>query len=335
MVQPKPKGPVVVEGLEAYADQNFYAAYEMLTDETIGGTMTRMSRTTAIGALSTDSIVGVDVRHPKENDEKHAVLVGYPFANDHQLHMQLRLDMTQRSLEEPLRFIGLPNNTYNSQAFLLDDDDEKARVSEGDFGPIANLIGSMISKQGIERVDLAGYSKGASVLAALLEENEKHGYFGIRSAMLGDAPNVVNRTELELIKDFSCGGTKPFEKAVRDSGLDTLEEAQGIKHLYQKPRQIMAFGKFGLSALGSINRAIISGMSQNTFTYSLLGAADGQKGLFAHAENSLVCPAHAVDPAEYPESFDIFEIPGYGHEAADNIATHALLVKKAIEGQAT
>lgn len=330
MVQPKTRGPLVVEGLEAYADQNFYAAYEMLTDETIGGTMTRMSRVAAIGSISTDSIVGVDIRHPKEAEEKHAVLAAYPFANDHQPHMQLRLDMAQRSLEEPMRFIGIPNNTYNSQAYLLKPD-EKTKVAQGDFAPIANLIGAMISKQGIERVDVDGYSQGASVLASLLEENEKHGYFEIRSAMLGDAPNITERTELELIRDFSGGGTKPFEKAVRDSGLDTLEEAQGIKHWYQKPRQFMAFGKFGLSALNSVNRAIISGMSQNTFSYALLGAAENQKGLFAYAEHSLVCPADAAKSMKLPVDFETFQIPGYGHEAADNIATHALLVKKAIE----
>lgn len=332
MVQPKNSGPIVVEGLETYADERFYSAHEILADETIGGTMTRMSRIAAIGSMSTDSIVGVDVRHPDEAEEKHAVLVGYPFANDHQPHMQLRLDLAQRSLEEPIRFIGLPNNAvgnhyYNAEAV------DTADIDSGDFAPLANLIGRMIHRQGIERVDLLGYSQGASLFASLIKANRLNGYFNIRSAMLGDPPNVMDRTKMRLIRDFSSTGTGPFEKAVRDSALETLEDAQAIRFALQKPRQILGLAKFGLSLTLPENYAILGGMSQDRFVDDMSSAVGVEQGVVAHAEHSLIAPKSVMAAATFPDQFKTFEIKGYGHEAADNIATHALLAKMAIEGQ--
>jgi len=275
----------------------------------------------------------VDLRHDEEADTSEALVMPLPYANGFGPAMRIRARYIQAAMDIPRRMLVFPNNTLTETWYDLDPAQE-ASID------LADGILETLAKNGIKKAHIIGFSQAAMVGAKMLYRSS--GDIDFTGSILGDAPNVDWRTEKELQKDFTRGGIAPLNKAINDSGLPALSEAQHSRGGFDGVRQLLGFAKFVAGGkLRQANRALHSSMADNDFVTDLefaqLAGMDlSSLQLFRFAESLIATDeldhqyVLAKMAGRLSAKFEV--VPGYGHEGFDNVPLAAHKSRKAIEG---
>jgi len=281
----------------------------------------------------------VDLKPRGDYDDHSAVVLGLPFGNGWAPHVWLRAKLLQDSLEVPARMIIFPNNTLTNKAYYLNYDEMKQVAESGNFRPLIEQQFRTLDTLNINRFHRVGYSQDAAVGASALSIAANHGYFGLKPSGLFEWPNGTTRTAKQLNKQFTSDGIKPLKKAVNESAIPALSEAQRSRGGIDNLIQLGKLASFGLGIyLRPENRAIRSGFGNTNFVVDVWEAIDGDKELkvlLAVAENSKITTEESKTSVKalqefYPKRITFQEIKGYGHEMGDNLAIHTILGKMAV-----
>lgn len=279
----------------------------------------------------------VDLRHD-DADPTHAIVVPAPFANDWGVNLGIRMRLLHESMPFPTRLVVFPNNICSQPAYDLERKHKQRMKEIGTFEPIAGLQLRTLEKLGITRVQYMGYSQGASVGAAALRILSRGGGITPGDSGLFEAPNVVERSALQLRRDFM--GTDGFAEVVNQSGIPMLSEEQCTRGGMDTVRQAARIACFGANSMLPVNRAIFAAFRHARFiddieiaTFKLQGSAHLTVG---RGTNSTIVPSQAMQAMKWRAALDNdrglrpVEVLGYGHEMADNILIHTLLARMAL-----
>ncbi len=117
-------------------------------------------------------------------------------------------------------------------------DDQKKELKKGNFSPISDSILRTLKSQGIQKINLIGYSMGAQVAAHIAASARKFG-ITVQKMVLGEPSGGVQYTLMQLIK-ASLDETDDNDLVYTDDRW----ELQLIKPLVQKLKtKISAFWK--------------------------------------------------------------------------------------------
>lgn len=275
----------------------------------------------------------VDLRHDQEADSSEALVMPLPYANGFSPAMRIRAKYIQAAMDTPRRMLVFPNNTLTENWYKLDPEQE-ASID------LADSIIETLVKNGIKKAHIIGFSEAAMIGGKMLYRSR--GDVDFTDSIFGDPPNADWRTPKELQKDFTGGGIAPLNKAVNDSGLPALSEAQRSRGGFDTPRQLVGFVKFGAGGkLRKANRELHSDMAGNDFITDLEFAQYAGQDLrslqiFRFAESLIATDeldhqyVLAKMAGRLSAKFEV--VPGYGHEGFDNVPWAAHLSRKAIEG---
>lgn len=332
---------VIPASLQSYADGTFYETVRNFAQRTLSDFVNTMPDAQLYSRYNDAPATHAVVYRPDEFDSKHAVFVLNPFGNGHEPHMDIRHRLMQAVATPHAQVVAFPNNTAQKRYYSLTQQD-LAIVAEGDATPLAESIHATAEEMGLESIYLITYSQGTFVGTALLRLAQQRGVIQIDKALIAEPTNVIDRTPAELKRAFMKTGLSPLIRAVRDSGIPALTEAQAMRG----PRDWLRLGRglLGVHSGSKIpeNNALHAGMTHRNIT-RIMGeilakdfAIDGSHSLrtaitVARAEKSKVTPANSIYKILTAYARDSVEIEGYGHEAADNVSgVFALLSKMAL-----
>lgn len=262
--------------------------------------------------------------NPEGLSRDEAVALLFPFGNGYGPSMAIRTGIMRDMLDEPLPVLMYPNNTIGQDWYDLYDE-IPADVS------LAESIVESAAKNGVKKLHVITYSQGATIGGRMLHLMENNFDIEDTGVMLGDAPNVVmGRTSKQIGKDFKAGGIKTLNKAINDSAIPALSEAQHARGGLDGIRQLAGFAMFGLGATSFNNKRLRASMAFDGFATDIVTAQQGPNNLLiVRMEDSLIC-TDELDAALEQTDHEVEVVPGYGHEGGDNIVLHALLARKAI-----
>lgn len=326
----------IPESLERYADDYFYNAHERLAATSLDEIKLGMPDVQHIGDYTRTHAGFVDLRPQEDYEPSSAVVVGAPFANDWGPNMALRLRLMQSSLPEPRRVVVFLNNSVYDRTVYGLQDHERGTVAAGFFEPVASRWLRTVEDMGITSVQFFGYSQGAAVGAAAARLAARQGVLEVGDSGFAEAPNVLPRTPRRLRKDFMVPLGR-FNQAINDAAVPVLSQVQRARGGLDTARQLMMFGQFARGARLRENRALHDGFGRETFAGDVLGIlrrAPHARITVARAEESRIMPADAPGTSILRKHTGMHTVPGYGHEAGDNIAVHALLARAALYGAA-
>lgn len=277
-----------------------------------------------------------------EHDPQKAVVVDLPHANALHPHIYLRLKLAQEIAAPNTAFIVFPGHRLGDKAYDLSRE-EMSKVVQGDLSPIAERHARVLQALRIGWLSIegySGYSGGVNNCLALGKVASDYAY--LQALGVFEAPNVKARTKKELEADFKATGWRPFLKSINDAQMPALRDALGVSEnsLIPRPRMIRALGGFLLATkLIPENGALIESMLHDNLTDQILPILKAQpttQVLIGNAENSRIMPTEDGDrhyshlQEEFGGGIQRLTVSGYGHEMADNIVVHALLVKKSL-----
>lgn len=254
-----------------------------------------------------------------------------PHAQKIKPHMQIRsaiLGETQAN--GPRAVLTIPNDNFGISRTT------KSRFEEGDFSAYGEMVALILDHYGIKKVDLVGYSLGASTGASVIERSlGENSTFEVSHAWLGDPPNVIERTPGQLQKDFQGEGLAEIGKFIR-----TVAESQYqpyIDVIGNKGKFALDILKFAVASQSPSNRAIQKGMATDSFVETMIRISDKHWSnmyvTLARSENSLITP---VDPLNmirvlrHNPAFFTETIRGGGHERGDQVRQIAGHVARAL-----
>lgn len=264
-------------------------------------------------------------------DRTRGVVIGAPFGNDFNEFMGIRFKLLAESLPEPLRVIIFPNPTVDESAFNLNPV-ELETVTSGHFRPIIERRFRTLATLGIEKPHFLGYSQDAALGATAIRLAVLGGHFEVGASGLFEWPNGVARTAKELKKAFIKTGLGNLNRAINESAIPALSEAQLSRGGFDTPRQLLRFAQGNKNAKLPVNKALHQGMATNFFSDELsialrhdsqipllLGSGALSKITTLEARNYI-----KTDPV-LSEQADEIVVSGYGHELGDNVVAHTLL----------
>ena len=284
----------------------------------------------------------VDVRGDDEGDSKRALLLPLPFGNGYSPAMHIRVEAMRRMLPEDVRVLVFPNNS--AQEHVHTPFNGREIESDGDaIRMMARRILTITQGAGIERAATIGYSQGASVGAALLRVNGEHNMVntGTSGAMLVEPANVFDQTPKQLQKRMMKSGIGPLNRAINDSNIPALSEAQHSRGGVDVVRQLYNFATdVRKGAADPVNKELHSSMANDSFLEDLLEAGKRDvldfSSLVAFMRGSTLTQGFKADIinkklARAGTQNGIEVVSGYGHEGGDNVILHALMARKALE----
>ncbi len=329
---------VIPESLQPYADGYYHEIVDELAATSLEEFVNTMPDAQVFSRYNHAPAIKAAIYRPDGYDPTHAVFSLNPFGNGHQPHMDIRNRAAHRIAAPNAQFVSFPNNTANQKYYELTPE-QLDTVASGDSTPLAESIHNTAEELGITTLDLITYSQGTLVGVALLKVAQKRGIIQINNMLIGEPTNVIDRTEKQLKKAAMSVGLFPPIRAVNDSGIPALVEAQAMR----VPRDIVRFTKSMLAVQkGSKvleNMALQRAMTHDNMAQMLtdLTANDGgnlkTRITAARAEKSKITP-NSESYAYIARNIarQSLEIDGYGHEAADNVTgTWALLAKLALQ----
>lgn len=277
----------------------------------------------------------VDLRHSDDPGDKHAVVLPLPFANGWAPHMALRAKLLQDSMDVPHRIVVFPNNVIGSKSYELSKPDLEA-VSSGQFDPIAEKQLSTLQKLGIESVQYIGYSQGATIGAAALKLAALQDRFELGSSGLFEPPNMIARNKKQLQKAFMSGGLNSLNRAVNDSGIPALTEAQRSAGRINSFKQLGGMLIFAAGSQLPVNKAIHEGFTYDRFMRNIGQIPSNVVISLAGARDSAITPIEEIERLSKLDDLILRSkvVEGYGHEMGDNIVVHTLLAKTALSATA-
>lgn len=259
---------------------------------------------------------------PKEADPTEAVAWLYPFGNGYSPAMDMRTKFAMDLLKKPMRSLQFPNG-------------ESFFDTEGIKSPGIVMAASVLevaASAGVEKLHIVGASQGAMVGGHIL--SQLGFYFDINEAgaFLAEPPNITVRTPSELSTAFRKGGLRALNRAINNSGVPALSQAQASRGLYDLPRQMIGMTAFGFKSGTEMNRHLKADMAKNSFVqdmYRFNGRPE--RTVVARMADSLICLA-SLDDQLAMKGQTVEVVDGYGHEGPDNIVLNGLLARKAILG---
>lgn len=274
------------------------------------------------------------LRDENEGQSSKAVAVYYPFANGNSPQMLIRAMVQQALMPEDTQLIIFPNNT-RSEKYQTPYDLCGAHPTSS-IDQLAKRSLRAIEALGIEELAISGDSQGASVGAAVLKLSTDVVDIPGGSASLRDSGNMFSRKPGKLTKAFRKTGTGNLNRAINDSGIPALSEAQLSRGGTESVLQILRFVKFGLiDSRDPNNQVLHRDMARGGFVPTLEEAHDniGQGTHVTLYERSLISRDKTEEfmlrrvLGDNGGEFQI--IPGYGHEGGDNVVLSALLARRA------
>lgn len=261
-----------------------------------------------------------------QEDDKEAVALMLPFANGYGPSMDIRASVMQDVLQNR-RVLVFPNNTKDQEWYA---------ATENTAESLAQNAVAVVDSLGIEKLHVVGYSQGATIGALMLKHMPDRFDVSDSGVMLGEAPNVVKGREAKaLSRAFTKGGTKPLNKAINDSGIPALSEAQHARGGIDSVRQLAMFAAFGLGTNKAVNKQLRESMTGDSFVSNILEADQLPARLkIVRMAGSLICTDEldgAISASPINNS-SLTVVNGYGHEGGDNVILHGLLARQAVEG---
>ncbi|MEK7602912.1 MAG: hypothetical protein AAB459_01530 [Patescibacteria group bacterium] len=270
-------------------------------------------------------------------DRNSSIILSHPHANGDSPHLGIR-SMFLAELTG-MRVFAFPNNTLGEMFYTLSDTD-RATVADGDFSPISNkilrsVLGSTEKPSGVNRLVLAGYSLGGTIIASAFAQPRAHDFADVTAISCQEPPNAVGRTPKKLQKDFTSGGMGEVYQAMIQSGIPALREALAEN----KFKGWINLAKFALGTQLKPNRDIHKGMAKATLSedlrhglnqnpntaVQLLVASDSRIFVYQVAKN-IAEELHQ----EFPNStIDSIALEGT-HAVGDSVLNPALAVKRVI-----
>lgn len=338
------KNPVIPHEFAAYHDDHMRAAHERVAALSIDDMHAYLQDHPVKLPIDDDTAGFVDLRPKDDHDEKSALVVPLPYANDWGVNMATRTRLLQESLPEAMRVVVFPNNVVGERRlYTMSRENRDELRRKGSFEWLAKKQMRSLEDAGVERVHYFGYSQGASVGAAALRAGTRDGAWDIGNSGLFEAPNSVERTAWQLRRDFMSAPN--FNNAVNESAIPLLSEEQRSRGGLDVPLQALRFGRFGASALLGVNRSIQAAFGQARFIDDIEIAShrmseSGESMLTVGAGvKSRIMPAAALEKLDEfrgsAPALRVMRVDGYGHELGDNIVAHALLARAALSGSAS
>ncbi len=280
----------------------------------------------------------IELRAENEADSSKAVALHLPFGNGYSPAMHIRALTLQKLLPQDTRVIVFPNNTRGEEY------QTPIRAHARHRSPL-EVLGyrslRVLETLGVETLAVSGDSQGAGVAAAALVFAHDRFVVPCGAASLRDPADMMNRSPRALGKAFRKTGLGNLNRAINDSGLPALSEAQRSRGGADLVLQSLGMLRFGLrDARTPMNKALHKAMAANDFSVYLEAAAfTGAVGSGTHValfEDSRVSRnkqeeyylAHRVLG---PRGGQLEIIKGYGHEGGDNVVLSALLARRAFQ----
>ncbi len=274
---------------------------------------------------------GYSGSHVAEEQGLNPIVHLLPHTQTSTPHMQIRsaiLGETQAN--GPRKVITVPNNNF------LVKSDVKEKFENGDFSPYGELVAIALEHYGIKKVDVVGYSLGASTGASVVERSlGEHSTFEVGHAWLGDPPNTVERTPKQLQKDFKGDGWSEIDKFLRtvaESEYQPYIDAIGSKGPF-----ILDLLEFAMASQYPCNKALQKGMATDSFVGTLQAISDRHwSNLYmtiACAQNTRITRVESLNKImtmrHNPTLFTETIISG-GHERGDQVRQVAGHIARAL-----
>lgn len=272
-----------------------------------------------------------EMRAADEATSKQAALLFLPYGNGFSPGMRVRSAVYQRFFPEGMRLLVVGNNTLGETAYDLPQEGNAAQQ-------LARKTMHAVARLGIEKVHVIGESQGAMVGAFLLDVARDE--LEVASFSLKDAPNTVERTEKQLLKDFQGDGLdalRALNIAISHAGLPALVRAQRSGGGLDAVPQAIGMARFGLGSLRATNKRMHAAMTERSFVDALRSANAAEFG--AHGQvvrygESLVCTDEIYTDLGAAGLRDLLtEVRYYGHEGTDQVILNALLNRRAMTGR--
>ena len=307
------------------ADRAIHEEWAALTRQDV---LDAMVEPEVVELVNGDSLTVIDKRVEGDNSTE-AIAKILPFNNGYTPWKDIEVGFQQAVLDTPTRTLIFPMDVGS-----LDIHD-----SFGVKEDIAKGIIEVAVRKGVKKLHVSGYSMGAMLGAAMMDDMPEHFDVSGAGVFLGDAPNVVAaRTPDQLATAFQKGGLGNFNKAVNDSGLPVLSRVQRSRGGLDYLPQVLGFARFARSSGKPVNQALRQTMATDQFPVEVArGRAAWQEAtdvrpnpLVVRMAKSLIC-LEGLDFRLMNMSGQRVEVvDDYGHEGGDNIVLSALLGRQAI-----
>ncbi|MCA9332742.1 hypothetical protein KDA00_02615 [Candidatus Saccharibacteria bacterium] len=272
----------------------------------------------------------VDLRGKNEGDSSRAIVVPLPFGNPYSEAMDIRVRAIQAFMPEDTRILVFPNNTTKETYYSFDKNKQNDGLEE-----LSHHVLRACKVLRVSEVAIAGYSQGASLGPQLMMDAESYD-IGVTAAYLGDPANVVQRTPGKLKREFIGTGMGNLNRAINDSGIQALSEAQHSRGGFDTLRQLATIPSVAKSGSVFENVALHEAMTNGNFAFEIdaiiNNGFDPRQITIARMADSKVCrPELEADIATIGQEGSLQIVKGYGHEGGDNVIDNALRIRAAFE----
>lgn len=274
----------------------------------------------------------VDFKDDIEVAPQNAVVALMPFGNPYNESIHIRADAISRLLPAHTRLLLFPNNSINDRYYTFDSKDSQHDALD----TLSNYILEACVRLGVNNVLLAGYSQGASV-GAKLASNAPGYDINVAGMVLGDPANVRSRSTSELRKDFTSTGISQLNRAINDSGIDSLSKAQHSRGGLDSIAQLALLAKAGMSSLIKENKELHEAMAGDSFVNDIEFASSQYSDLnsdrlqIVRMHLSRIALPNLVADIKNSTSLGplkLYEVIDYGHEGGDNVIDWALRTRQ-------
>jgi hypothetical protein len=291
--------------------------------------------------VASHSLVRPHLQGSEYADPKKAIVMPFPFAIGLNPSMYMRAEYMANTIVGGMNVLALTSLAIGSRAVALTKQ-QRGRIAKGDFTPQTDSQIRAIEKNGIETVHMFNYSLGVPTGLALAERIQKSGVAELETVTAIESPNSQMRTALQLAKDFGSTPVSDLNEAIRDTEIPAYVY---VSHAGVGGRgritQNVSLLKYMAGAALPANVALARGMCTDTVGDQISAVVDDDSLRKLHhirAENSTIVEAGRFTEInrqfEGRDNFDSFSIPGYGHEAGDQIVLMAALARRAITAAA-
>lgn len=279
----------------------------------MGDWMERHTQVSHLGECAFRAIIAV----PDEGDASRVIAVTGEYANGLTIASAARARQIREAVDPSATLVMFVNDSFheNNLGFT---GAERFALRHGDPSPYTDRMQSILDT--FETRLVFGPSQGATTAAAYAARDD----VPPMSVAVLEAPNVVERTKIELLRDFVSSG-KSLKHNIAMNGI------YGDSALVAAQLDAMtATGtvKYGIGAIRRNNRAILSLMSQNSLPANLKdGLTRGSSVVHSWAKGDMVSPRndnHVLARRlrqEFPLTYRGFEI--YGEQADHSITNVA------------
>lgn len=276
-----------------------------------------------------------------------AIVMFCPFANDVAENMLVRGEFVRRAVADelivdalgrslPLIVLGSPSG---SQGLRLTS--SQVRDLNDNLSYFAGVHINFVKEMGFTKINLLGFSQGASVAVAAASEAPRLG-LNVQSLAIGDPPNVIARSVARLLRDFASEN-KYLEADVRGSGIDANVKAHklDLEGFKGKIAPYLEIVKYAVAILRKrkINLALARQLGKDDFAgrlADLLQTNPDYRPVVAYGSESVVTPKEPLVGAIERTILgfgrghvELIEVDGAHHSWGDNLK---LLARLCIRG---